>query len=414
LGATRDRDSLRAATIRIDGPEGARAADRGSTMEDHLMLNSRVVASLVAVAACGMLASGGAQAQALELKLTTGSGPKSTFTTHGHQAFIDAVEKASSGQIKFRMFMGGTLLNYKATLNGLRDQVADVGFIVSAYFPAELKNANLVADLAMLGTSAPVMAAATTEFNLLQCGECGSELQAQGAVDLGTTSNPPYRIISREPVESLDDLKGMKLRAGAGLWNRFLTHFGATPISMAADEIYQAMSAGATDGTIHPPANMKSYAYWDVAKYVTLADLGTFHSMSFIAFSKRTWDKLTTAQRRLMLDNAATAHAGTAVAATAQDEEALAEAKTKGVTVIQPSPAMAKAFRDWAIADLKTVAELNEKKGVTNATAKIAKFNELYEKWSKIITPIEKDPVRIAAAMKREIFDKIDAATHGM
>ncbi len=375
---------------------------------------TRMISSFAAAAACGLLMAGGAQAQALELKLTTGSGPKSTFTTHGHQAYIDAIEKASNGQIKIRMFVGGTLLNYKATLNGLRDQVADIGFVVSAYFPAELKNANLIADLAMLGTSAPVMAAATTDFNLLHCGECGQEMLAQGAVDLGTTSNPPYRIISRKPVQTLDDLKGMKLRAGAGLWNRFLTHFGATPISMAADEIYQAMSAGVADGTIHPLANMKSYAYWDVAKYVTLADLGTFHSMSFIAFSKRTWDKLTVAQRQMMLDHAATAHAGTAVAATAQDDEALTEGKAKGVTAITMSPEMTKAFRDWAVNDLKTVAELNEKKGVTNAAAKIAKFDELYDKWTKIIGSNDKNPTFIAAAMKREIFDKIDAGKLGM
>lgn len=378
------------------------------------MSGPRQISSLAAVIACGLLTAGGAQAQTLELKLTTASGPKSTFTTHGHQAYIDAIEKASNGQIKIRMFVGGTLLNYKATLNGLRDQVADIGFVVSAYFPAELKNANMIADLAMLGTSAPVMAATTSEFNLLHCADCSKEMLAQGAIDLGTTSNPPYRIISRKPVRSLDDMKGIKLRAGAGVWNRFLTHFGAVPISMAADEIYQAMSAGAADGTIHPPANMKSYAYWDVAKYVTMADLGTFHSMSFVAFSKPTWNKLSVAQRRMMLDHAATAHAGTAVAATAQDDEAMAEAKGKGVTVITMPPEMAKAFRDWAIADLKTVAELNEKAGVANAAGKIAKFNELYDKWTKIIGSNDKDPVFIAAAMKREIFDRIDAGSHGL
>jgi len=378
------------------------------------MFGRRHYSTLAAVAACGLLVAGGAQAQTMELKLTTASGPKSAFTTHGHQVFVDAVEKASNGQIKIRMFVGGTLLNYKATLNGLRDQVADIGFIVSAYFPAELKNANMIADLAMLGTSATVMAATTTEFNLLHCGDCLKELAAQGAVDLGTTSNPPYRIISRKPIRTLDDMKGVKLRAGAGVWNRFLTHFGATPVSMAADEIYQAMSAGAADGTIHPPANMKSYAYWDVAKYVTMADLGTFHSMSFIAFGKPTWNKLSPAQRRIMLDNAASAHAGTAVGATAQDDEAIAEAKSKGVTVITMPPDMAKAFRDWAINDFKVIAELNEKAGVTNAAAKIAKFNELYDKWTRIIGPNDRDPVFIAAAMKREIFDKIDAGTHGM
>ncbi|MFO1188223.1 MAG: C4-dicarboxylate TRAP transporter substrate-binding protein [Alphaproteobacteria bacterium] len=369
-------------------------------------LSAAMTAALVSVAI-------GSANAATELKATLATSPKHPFVLAGYQPFVKAVEDASKGDIKIQLFLGGQLLSYKATLGGLRDQIADLGFAVPAYHPAELKDAQLVADFAMIGSSAPVMAAATTEYNLLYCTDCFQQLLAQGVVDLGAAATQPYRIVTKRPVNTAEDLKGMKIRSGAGLWNRMLVHFGATPLSVPADEIFQALSSGVADGTLSFGSAVRTYALWDPAKYITMTHLGTFHELSLYAFSKKSWASLTTAQRRLFLDTVAPYLSGPSVADIIAEEDMLAEAKGKGVTIIQQSPALKAAFDAWMVEDFKVLAEASEKAGVKNAAAKIAKFRDIYAKWDKLVKPIERDSVKIGAIMKAEIFDRIDAATFG-
>lgn len=46
-----------------------------------------------------------------------------------------------------------SLLNLKGTPTGIRDGIADMGFVLPQYFPAEYSNFNPAADLSMLSTS---------------------------------------------------------------------------------------------------------------------------------------------------------------------------------------------------------------------------------------------------------------------
>ena len=66
-------------------------------------------------------------------------------------AYAKAVDAASNGEIKFKMFVGGALLNLQSTLQGLRNGVADAGFLVMTYWPAELAHQKLLGELALLG-----------------------------------------------------------------------------------------------------------------------------------------------------------------------------------------------------------------------------------------------------------------------
>src|SRR5439155_949031 len=86
-----------------------------------------------------------------------------------------AVEQQSNGSLKFRQFLAGSLLEAKGLLGGVRDGVADVGQVTLTYHPAEFPHAQLVADFALYGGDAMVVAAAVTEFNLFHCPPCLAE-----------------------------------------------------------------------------------------------------------------------------------------------------------------------------------------------------------------------------------------------
>src|SRR3546814_20907787 len=59
----------------------------------------------------------------------------------------------ASDLLTFKLFTGGALLGAKATLDGVRDGVADVGHVAYTYFPASFPRAQLLNELSMVGTN---------------------------------------------------------------------------------------------------------------------------------------------------------------------------------------------------------------------------------------------------------------------
>jgi len=347
--------------------------------------------------------------------VTIGVGPKHPVATHGWPTHVKAVEAETDGSLKYKLFVGGSLLKIKATLSGVRDGVADAGLYALTYWPAELPLGNLVGDLALLGEDPATMAGATVEFNMMHCSECLAEFQPHRMIYTGTYSTTPYRIISKGRINSLDDIKGKKLRTAGGAWVRWSQKVGAVSVSLPAPEMYEGINTGVIDGAIQTTAALKGYGLWDVAKDITLIPLGTYHSLSLFGYNTDVWKGFTDAERRAILNGAAEGIAATVGRYYEQDAEVLKEAAGKGVTVHQPGKDLAEATRAFAMGDVDViVADAEEKRGIKNARAKADKMVELIAKWSKLTEPVRDDRAGFAALLKSEIYDKIDVKTYGM
>lgn len=368
----------------------------------------------VAAFAVALGIAGGAYA-AKEVRVTIGVGPKHPVATDGWPTHVKSVEAETKGSVKYKLFVGGALLDIKATLNGVRDGVADAGLYAFTYWPAELPLGNLIGDFAMLGEDPQTMAAAATEFTLMHCPECLAEFNPYRMVYTGTYSTTPYRIISKGKVASLEDIKGKKLRTAGGAWVRWSQKVGAVSVSLPAPEMYEGISTGVIDGAIQTTAALQGYGLWDVAKDITLIPLGTYHALSLFGYNSGVWKDFTATERRAILNGAADGIAATVARYYEQDATVLKEATEKGVQVHQPGKDLAEATRAFALGDLDViVAEAVEKRKITNARAIADKMIELMQKWEKLSAPVREDQAGYAALLKRELFDKIDVKTYGM
>jgi TRAP-type C4-dicarboxylate transport system substrate-binding protein len=93
-----------------------------------------------------------------------------------------------------------------------------------------------------------------------------------GAVPISTQSLG-FRLIwnSRGPINTIDDLKGLKLRAQVnGSDSLLIKSLGATPIPMDSIEIYSAVQQGVVQGGFHPIDFIQSLKFYEVAKYATI------------------------------------------------------------------------------------------------------------------------------------------------
>jgi len=373
------------------------------------LLRGVVVAGIAA-----MFAAGSAQA-AKTVRANAGVGPKHPMNAVSLPAMFKHVEEKTNGGLTFKHYTGGALLTLKATMNGLRDGIADLGVIVYSYHRGELRATQILADLSNLGKDTAVMAGVSTEFFLLKCPQCVAERHAQGIVSLAGYTSAPYVVISKRKITTLDDVKGRKIRTGGGSFGLWGQHVGATEVNIPVNEMFDAFSAGVIDAGVQTIGGLRSYGFWDPAKHVTDLKLGSFSAATLAAVGRDFWKGLTTEERAALLEGSMVAMAAHVEAYDEDVRSILGPAKEKGVEIHAPGADLQKATDEFDASSVGRAKKLAvEQHKVEGGEQLVDEFVALVDKWNKLIKPVRNDYAAIQALLKREIYDKIDPATWGM
>lgn len=345
--------------------------------------------------------------------------PKGNAVTQAVEAFADYVEENSD--LRMRVFTM-SLLSLKESGPGLRDGIADVAFILTAYFPAEYAETNLVANLSMMATSGErrpspgmAMAGAVSEY-VFSCPECQAEYKRQNQVYLGSAASPPYMMLCNSPLRTLDDLKGKRYRSGAANFSRWAEHFGGVAVSMPANDIYEAMGQGVVDCNMISATELSNLSLFDVTQYVVPAiPGGVFAGVATTNVNRDAWLDLSVEERQVMLKGAPHANSVGIWKYHVLAEENLALAAEKGIEVIDLPQDMLAASDDFVAQDITQVGrEFTEAYGVDDAKTKIARFVGLLDKWKGLTEGLEDNPEALAQLYWDEIYSKVDAATYAM
>ena len=113
--------------------------------------------------------------------------------------------------------------------------------------------------------------------------------------------NTFYIYTLSEPKQSLEtglDLSGMKIRS-SGLYNPFLRLMGATPITIAPDEVYTALERGLVDGLAWPEGSVALYGWERFLKYRIAPNF--FHSTTMTVINLDRFRGLSKAHQDLLV-----------------------------------------------------------------------------------------------------------------
>lgn len=357
-------------------------------------------------------------ANAETLNAAVGLGPKNS-TVISYQKFADYVAEHSDLEIKvFSM----SLLNLKETPPGIRDGLADLGFVLPVYFPAEYSESNLAANLSMLSTSgtqvdAPgaAMAGAMTEY-ILNCPDCLDEYKAQNQVYLGSVASAPYVMLCNRSIQSLEDFKGSKLRSGAANFTRWAENLGAISVSIPSNDMYEALSQGVVDCVMAAVSELTNNSLFDVTKYVVRrVPGGVFAGAATSNFNVDVWRGLTDEQRAVILRGVADMQAEMTLAYQALSHKDMTAAPGRGIELVDPSDQVIAASDAFIQDDLKVIErEFTDKYGVLGTQAKITEVSRLVEKWKGLTARYATDPEGLGEVYWNEIFSKMDPKTFGM
>ncbi len=264
------------------------------------------------------------------IKLTLGHGAAPGNPRHeASLKFADVVKAKSSGRIEVQVAPSAQLGDDAAMVTAMRTGALDM----SANSQGAVANA--VPEFAAYGM--PFMFSNPAQAFKVLDGPLGKELAdksaEKGLILLGTWDNGIRQMTnSKRPINKVEDMKGLKMRVppDATLVD-IMQALGAEAQQIKFAELYVALQQGVVDGQENPLVNIHASKLYEVQKHLAL----TNHQFQMTPFlmSKRTWDKLSEADRKIVQEAATEATALQRKLSQEADDKLLAELKAKGVQV---------------------------------------------------------------------------------
>jgi TRAP-type C4-dicarboxylate transport system substrate-binding protein len=336
--------------------------------------------------------------------------------------FAAAVAERSNGEIDVTGF-AMSLLSLPETSPGVRDGLADIGFVLPPYYPAEystnlfLHEMNLLINLVENPTGKEPLAfsGAMLEYTFNNCPECLAENKAQNQVYTGGGVTPLYNLLCKDvKVTTIEDLKGLRLRAGGAGFVRFAEAFGAQGVRLPVSEAYEALDQGIIDCAMLSAPELTNYNLHEVVTDITLAvPGGAFAGVSSANVNADRWKAMDDKGRDALLWGGSHMTADVTWNFYTDDSTAIEHARGKGINIHEADAELLAAVKDFARTDLDTVSTLFKKTyGVERSYEIAADFAPLLEKWNGLVTEIDSSDA-LQQLFWNEVISKVDPATYG-
>jgi TRAP-type C4-dicarboxylate transport system substrate-binding protein len=201
------------------------------------------------------------------------------------EEFAAELESRSGGRLKVQFFGGGSLLTGPAMFRGIETGITDIGYSHVYYTPGRMP----VCEGIGLPVGTPTgWVAAHMAYDFY---EKFKPKEFNSVRVLAIHGNAPSVIISNKPVENLEDLKGVTIRAPS-LSGEIVAALGGTPAPTPMMEVYDAIAKGVINGVWAPYETLKTFRFAEVAKYVTVCwQIGSVYPF-YLAMNKNSYNKL--------------------------------------------------------------------------------------------------------------------------
>lgn len=250
--------------------------------------------------------------------------------------FAERVKQDTNGEVLLNVHAGGTLgVKANESMRSIGEGVVPLGEY------ALFQNASRGPSLAV--ETLPFLVSDYDQLKVLHkhfrpLWEKALERNNQKAIYVVPWPNQFFFV--KKPLNTMDDLKGVKMRSLDRLTTDWINRLGMTPTQVTNLEILQALGSGMIEGVPTSAGTAVSQKYWDFMKY----GYQTNHiwASNVMAINLDTWKKLKPEHQKA-IQAAATALEPEFWEASKQDHERkVAELKANGMT-IQPAPAALQA-----------------------------------------------------------------------
>ena len=294
-------------------------------------------------------------AQDHNLRISTWLPPSHGINTEIFGGLISMMEEATDGAVTGELVSG--LAPPPAQMDLVLDGAADIGIIFHGYQPGRFVATKLVELPGYVGTSEASSVAYWQVFE----DKLAAIDEHRGVKVIALMTHGPAQLHMREPVESLDDLKGLKTRLPGGVASDVAERLGLVGINVPAPQVYETLESGSADAVAMNVGERIGFKLNEVAPVLYEIPGGLYRGSFAIIMSQETYDALpeqVQGQLDTVFGEAASRMAG---AAWDLSDKLAYEAMGDGTTIIEASEADQAKFADIAEAvKVEVLAEIDD------------------------------------------------------
>ncbi|MEK4131111.1 TRAP transporter substrate-binding protein DctP [Solibacillus sp. FSL W8-0474] len=260
-----------------------------------------VSAGILVLAGCGgddTTKALGNSKEKVDLRISTGLPDTHQWMLGYFNPMLEEIKELSGDKLDYTLFTSGELVATREELDALNSGTIDVAIPLHPIYDPERFPLSEITMLPILESDVQI---ATEAFNNLFKDDVvltnGKTYEEYVYVDKGIKVFPmvstfPYVIsTTKSEINSLDDLKGLKLRSGARVHDLFTKNIGASPISLPFTDLYDGLSKGTLDGALLAVPDWTSYGLEKLFNY-TIEGLNLGHYSALTTMTMKTWDSL--------------------------------------------------------------------------------------------------------------------------
>ena len=377
--------------------------------------------SFYAALAATVFMGTGMTAMAEQIRYAVGA-PPTAPQVQSIEKYAAGVEDNTNGELSMIIY-ALSLLSFAEMSDGIRDGMADAGWVLTPYHSTEYPHTNFVAESSMMleplsgqsaGKEGWAFGGALTEYILHGCPRCLEEFAAQNQVPTAIVGGTWYGLICTSPVKSLADLDGARIRTGAANQARWAQALNAVPVQMSANEMHEALDRNVVDCSALAVSDIQNYGVEETVTDITPAVPGGLFPSSVFQYNRDKWSSFSTGQREALLRAAATGAAAILTRYRSDLKEAQSLMAELGASFHQADDEVLEATDAFIEQDIKDAADVYaQEHGNKNGEQILNDFRQRLSKWRGLVQDVESEEA-LAELYWKEIFSRVDPETYGV
>jgi TRAP-type C4-dicarboxylate transport system substrate-binding protein len=268
--------------------------------------------------------------ETLHINFSTWHPPESIEVETVWKPMLQALAERSGGRISYSLFAGATLGSGPEHYDLVASGRCDMGYATLTWTPGRFPLSDVLSLPAAIEDKETATDIGRAVYERALRGEFPDVL----VLEVNPCVNS--HLWTKEPVGTIEEVRGMRIRTPGGLQTRSIEAIGAEPVFMPLDAVREAMEEGKIDGIVTCPSMIQSFGLAGVADHCTLISFGCVGEGLFMNLDA--WERTPQDLREVIEEVCANPYRTTGAMTRETYREVMADLKERGVVLTTLPP----------------------------------------------------------------------------
>lgn len=234
------------------------------------------LAGALALTACagggGASTPGGeSEYEDVTIKINTGVPPTHHINEQLFVPWKEFVEAESDGHVTVELYDANTLGSLTTALSDMESGLYDLTVVVPTFF---MDSGLFPLTVGNMISASPEQGLGTEAIQAYMASDA-VDIEVPGVTIAAAAMTTSFQLWSKEPIGSLEDVRGVQVRVGSAIEAELITLLGGQPVQVPPAEAYQALERGTVAAAYFPVETALGFRLYEVAPNLLFADVSS-------------------------------------------------------------------------------------------------------------------------------------------